>query len=125
MTRPSFVSTPRNLPSRIAASVAALAMTLFVLASSDALATQAESAAPNVTVKFAVDEAGKPADAPALYARLKTAARQVCRVGDEKLGLREYSSARRCYQEALARAVHAVDLPLVTSLHTAELRNLG
>jgi UrcA family protein len=99
----------------------------FAIAAAGILATNA-SAEPRteivrkVTVNFAELDLDKPAGAKKLYKRLRNAAESVC---GGRQTIRQYRSAKRCYDEALAQAVIDVNKPLLTQLHGVELERLA
>jgi UrcA family protein len=75
-----------------------------------------------VTVNFAELNIDKPAGAKKLYKRLRYAAESVC---GGRQTVRQYRSAKRCYDEALAQAVIDVNKPLLSELHGVELERLA
>jgi UrcA family protein len=74
---------------------------------------------PSVTVRYADLNLNTPAGVEALYARLRTAARSVCEVG-ERRALNEAMVSKDCYRDVLAAAVTNANLPTLTALHRTE-----
>jgi UrcA family protein len=95
-----------------------LLLVAAVLAS--ALTAQAAAAYPRETQTLSVSTRGvdldNRADAARFYQRLKFAASTVCDSRMADLGAR--LSDQRCAKDALDRAVHDVNAPLVTAMHT-------
>ena len=79
---------------------------------------------PSVTVWYADLDLNTPAGIDELYARLRTAARSVCNVG-ERRSLAEAMAAKSCYAEVLGTAVDDAKLPTLTALHRAESGRAG
>ena len=71
------------------------------------------------TVNFADLDLSHGAGVAALYARIRTAAREVCGQPDTRQ-LQAYMSSRRCTEQAVARAVHDANAPRLISYHLAK-----
>ena len=69
-------------------------------------------------VRYADLDLSSQAGAASLYARIAAAAREVCPVMVERQ-LASIGRARRCTEDAVARAVEDVNVAAVTSLHFA------
>ena len=84
-------------------------------------ARSAERAAeiPSVTVRYADLNLNTADGVEALYARLRTAAREVCNVG-ERRPLNEAIAAKTCYRQVLAAAVDNVKSLTLSALHRSE-----
>ncbi len=75
---------------------------------------------PQRTVSFSDLDVSRSAGAAVLYSRIKSAAAQVC----DQHGVRSLeavTSSRRCVDQAIGRAVTAVDVPALTSLYRAKI----
>jgi UrcA family protein len=81
-----------------------------------ALAWSATPDTRSVTVSYRDLDLSTPAGARTLYARIQSAARQVC--GYEEADLIEQSIWRSCYDSAVSDAVGKVNSPLLTAVHT-------
>jgi UrcA family protein len=88
------------------------------LASIGAPALAEPDAPQSVTIRYGDLDLSQPADASALYARIRSAARQVCAAADAPGAARrvEWSACRR---EAAERAVTALGSEAVARLHAA------
>jgi UrcA family protein len=71
---------------------------------------------PSVTVRYADLNLNSAAGVDALYARLRTAAREVCNVR-ETHGLVQAIESRKCYRHALGAAVDRVNALAPDALH--------
>ncbi len=74
---------------------------------------------PQRTVSFSDLDLSHSAGAAVLYSRINGAAAQVC----DQHGVRSleaFTTARRCIDQAIARAVAEVDVPALTSLYRAK-----
>ena len=65
-------------------------------------------------VSYADLDLTRPAGVRELYHRIRYAARNVCETSYDRLGL-----DRRCFEQAIARAVAEVGAPLLTTRHLA------
>jgi UrcA family protein len=74
---------------------------------------------PSITVRYADLNLNTVAGVEALYARLRTAARSVCHVG-ERRALVEAMASKDCYRDVLAAAVTNANLPTLTALHRTQ-----
>lgn len=84
-----------------------------------AMNVHAEETFPQLTINYTDLDLSKQADAKTLYARLRTAARSVCR-GLEGKELRHIRQQRACHAQALADAVASVDHANVTALYRSD-----
>jgi UrcA family protein len=84
-------------------------------------AQDAERAAakPSVTVRYADLNLNTSAGLDALYARLRSAARGVCNVGEGR-ALVDAMAAKSCYRQTLDTAVDNMKSPPLSALHRAE-----
>jgi UrcA family protein len=78
--------------------------------------------APSVSVVYSQKDLTSTHGVQTLYARLKSAARQVCPEVEVR-DLKRAVPARLCYEAALARAVEGVRRPELTSLHVQSARH--
>jgi UrcA family protein len=107
-----------NLTQKIAASGALALSLLFAAASAGAADRTATSS--DIAVKFSQEQVNSPADAEALYKKLRAAARSVCDAdagGHRTLEVR--SRVDRCVKGVLADAVSKINQPLLTSVYEA------
>jgi UrcA family protein len=79
---------------------------------------------PSVTVWYADLDLNTAAGIDELYARLRTASRTVCNVG-ERRSLAEAMAAKSCYARVLGTAVDDAKLPTLNALHRAESGRAG
>jgi UrcA family protein len=86
--------------------------------------TERAAELPSATVRYADLNLNTRAGVQALYARLRTASRSVCGVG-ERRALVETIAAKTCYREVLANAVTNAKLPTLTALHRTESGRTG
>jgi UrcA family protein len=82
----------------------------------------AASAAAQDRVAIEYTDIATSSDADALYHRIRNAAEAVC-PQDPVLGLHGHSVSRKCQRNAVAKAVEAVDSPLLTARHHGEMGN--
>jgi UrcA family protein len=73
----------------------------------------------SVTVRYVDLDLNTPAGVEELYARLRTASRSVCNVG-ERQSLVQAMAAKSCYTQVLGAAVDEAKLPTLTALHHAD-----
>lgn len=71
-----------------------------------------------VTIRYDELDLAKQQGVEALYIRIGSAARRVCRA-DASLRLRDRANSGACYQDAIGRAVKQVNLPTLTAVHRA------
>jgi UrcA family protein len=108
---------------RTSAALAALTACLLTGAGA-AHASAAVDAAPAVTVRYADLNIGTEQGADALYARIVSAARQVCL--RQRLDLRDLHGlelAKACEAQAIAQAVRDVHSPRLAALYGARQRH--
>jgi len=74
------------------------------------------------TVNFADLDLTRAAGAEALYARIRSAARQVCAPSFANWELKSLETTRPCIDQAITRAVADVNAPLLTSYYMARSR---
>ncbi|MDB6043877.1 MAG: hypothetical protein JWM63_2428 [Gammaproteobacteria bacterium] len=91
--------------------------------SSVAVAIEQDEAPPARTVDFADLNLSSSAGAAVLYARIKSAAAQVCEPVNAR-ALESFLSAKRCTEQSIARAVAYVNAPALTNLHLAKKRTI-
>jgi UrcA family protein len=98
-----------------------------VLASHDSVAGAGESyyEAPQRLVKFADLDVTRTPGAASLYARITTAAQDVCQTPFNSRDQVLTSVARKCQQRAIERAVTDVNLPVLTSYHLMKTKSGG
>jgi UrcA family protein len=77
---------------------------------------QTSDAAPSVTVKYADLNIGSRADAQVLLKRIEAAANTACGGAPDIRRLDQWTSFRACRRSAVARAVAAVESPMLTAL---------
>ncbi len=75
---------------------------------------EAAAQMPSVTVSYADLNLNTPAGVEALYARLRTASRSVCEVGQRR-ALADVMASRSCYRQVLATAVSSANVPTLTA----------
>jgi UrcA family protein len=85
----------------------------------NAQAAEPAAEAPSVTVRYTDLDLNTPAGVEALYARLRTASRSVCKVGEAR-ALIDAMAAKSCYRQVLGAAVDDAKLPTLTALHRVE-----
>jgi UrcA family protein len=110
---------PRHLNMKTAIPCALLVMLLSSLSAAAAAVESGEVATRRVS--FADLDLTRSAGAAVLYARIKSAAAEVC----EPINVREVASVMRshgCAQQAIARAVADVNAPALTSYYLAKRR---
>jgi UrcA family protein len=82
---------------------------------------RAAEPAPSVTVAYSDLNLGSAEGANALYARIVSAARQVCGADEVDIrNLRSLADERTCESDAIAQAVHAVHSPSLAALGTRQ-----
>lgn len=109
---------------RTSAALAALAACLLVGASGAAQAAVPADAFPTVTVRYGDLNLGNEQGTSALYARIVSAARQVCFTSQvDYRDLTAFSLAKACERRAIAQAVHAVNSPRLAALYSTRLRH--
>ncbi|HYM28817.1 MAG TPA: UrcA family protein [Steroidobacteraceae bacterium] len=86
--------------------ITALSACVLMLPALSHAATPAGAAA--VTVRYADLNLGTAAGNSALYARLVSAARQVCGAGGDIRNLGQLAATQACQREAIANAVYSV-----------------
>ena len=74
---------------------------------------QISDAAPSVTVKYGDLNIGSPGGAQVLLSRIETAAKTVCGGAPDTRQLSQWASFETCRRSAVARAVVAVDSPML------------
>lgn len=73
----------------------------------------------SVTIRYDELDLAKQQGVEALYVRIGSAARRVCRA-DSSSSLQDRANSGNCYQDAIARAVEQVNLPTLTAIHVAK-----
>jgi UrcA family protein len=86
--------------------------------------TEAAAQIPSVTVSYSDLNLTTAAGVDALYARLRTASRSVCNVGEGR-ALVELVASRTCYRQVLETAVSDAKLPTLTARHRIESAREG
>jgi len=103
---------------KISAATGALAMTALLFGATIAGAADQTGTSGDVTVKIPQDAINNPADAEAVYGKLRVAAGQVCGMGVSGFQTMEVRNRnKKCYEKVLADAVAKINQPLLTSLH--------
>ena len=97
------------------APVLCLAAAAALSCATPGLAQTAESV-PTVSVKYGDLDVGSRTGAQALLKRIETAAGAVCGGAPDIRQLSQLASFQTCRRSAVARAVVAVDLPMLTAL---------
>jgi UrcA family protein len=105
--------TMSSAPIKIAA---ALAACLAVAAVANA------ESAPAVRVSYADLNLSTPQGSRALYARIESAANEVCRAEDIR-DLQAMAARRSCRADAIEQAVRAVGSPTLAALYAGEVRH--
>lgn len=105
----------------------AAAMLLGTLAALSSAAWSGETSAAageprSIDVSYADLDLAHPAGALALYARLKTAARQLCAYDYTPIDLFQRVARKDCYDRTLDDAVQGVDSAPLKGLHAANPR---
>jgi UrcA family protein len=96
-------------------------VTVFGIACSTAIAgVESSIVPPSVTVKYADLDVHSDQGASMLYARLRSASRQVC-ANFEGRTLRQRTALKNCFQQALAKAVTNLNVERLTALHQRKL----
>ena len=90
-----------------------------ILATGLAHATASDEARHTVEVRYAKQELSTRQGVRDVYARLKSAARQVCPDIDAR-DLGRAAKARACYQEALSDAVSRISQPALNLVHARQ-----
>ena len=107
---------------RRTAALSALGALLIVGASGTAYADDPADAAP--TVKVSYGDLASAQGNSMLYARIVSAARQVCNSQDVDIrDLQRFSAAQACEANAIAQAVSAAHSPQLAALNSAHLRH--
>jgi UrcA family protein len=89
------------------------------LAVNQASAAPSDDAPRSVVVRYSDLDLAKPQDARTLYARIQTAARVAC--GDvETADLARFARFHNCINDAVTKAVSAVNMQQVTAIHEAQ-----
>jgi UrcA family protein len=97
-------------------SVLSRALLLVMLGSVTAMADAAVDDAPaQRTVRFADLDLARSADVAVLYRRIRSAANAVCEPRRPR-SLGSLARTRQCLDQAIARGVATVNLPLLTSM---------
>jgi UrcA family protein len=91
------------------AAAATLSWTAPVLA-------QTSDTVPSVSVKYGDLDIGSPAGARVLLERIETAANTACGAAPDIRQLHQWASFEACRGSAVARAVAAVDSPMLTAM---------
>ncbi len=106
----------RKLAGRSAAAMLALTACVGVLSTASAATPDAD--VPMATVRYGDLNLSTDAGAKTLYARISTAARQVC-PSVESRDLSHLSAAHACQRAAIDRAVHSVNSPHLAAAYAA------
>lgn len=108
---------------RSTAALAALTACLLLGAAGAAHAVQPADAAPTVRVSYGDLNLASEQGNSTLYARIVSAARTVCGVGEVDIrDLHALASARSCEAHAIAQAVSDVPSPKLAALYSSRLR---
>lgn len=106
------------------AALAALSACLLLGAAGAAHAGQSADAAPSVRIAYGDLNLTSEQGSSALYARIVSAAREVCRVGDVDIrDLGALAAARACESHAIAQAVSDVHSSKLAAIYSARLRH--
>jgi UrcA family protein len=103
---------------KISAATGALVMTTLLFGATGAGAADQTQTGSDITVKIPQDAINSPADAEAVYSKLRVAASSVCGLGAAGFQTMEVRTRnKKCYEKVLADAVAKVNQPLLTALH--------
>lgn len=109
---------------RSTAALAALTACLLLGAAGAAHAVQPADAAPTVRVAYGDLNLASEQGNSTLYARIVSAARAVCGIGDVDIrDLRGLATARACESHAIAQAVSDVHSAKLAAIYSARLRH--
>jgi UrcA family protein len=103
---------------KISAAAGALMMSALLFGTSAAGAADQTGTGSDITVKISQDAIDSPAQAEAVYGKLRAAAGSVCGMGVAGFQTMEVRNRnRKCYEKVLADAVAKINQPLLTALH--------
>jgi UrcA family protein len=109
---------------RTAAALSALTACLVLGTSASAHAAAPTDEAPFLTVAYSDLNLATEQGTKALYARIVSAARQVCGAGSVDIrDLRANALVKACETRAVAAAVHHVNSPRLAAIYAAHLRH--
>jgi UrcA family protein len=83
------------------------------------LAGLAAAESPNQRVESRDLDLSRFADVEALYGRIRSAARSVCRADRASWDVKRVLHARLCVEDAIESAIAQADQPLLTTVHRA------
>ena len=104
---------------RYAPVVAAFGMLTTGAFAANAQRAEAAAQMPSVAVSYEDLNLNTSAGVDALYARLRSASRSVCDVGQRR-ALADVMVSRSCYRQVLETAVGNANLPTLTARHRIE-----
>jgi UrcA family protein len=90
------------------------------------MTTSAHATAPlarSVTVSYARDELSQPEAVKSLYARIRTAAWEVCEPDSPELA--RHLIFKNCFENAIDDAVQKVDASSLTELHRGKMQRVA
>ncbi len=108
-----------KLIGRHASALAAFGMLTSGGFAANAQRVEATAQMPSVTVSYEDLNLTTSAGVDALYARLRSASRSVCNVGQRR-ALVDVMESRSCYRQVLETAVGNANLPTLTARHRIE-----
>jgi len=103
---------------KISAATVALMLSALLLGATSAGAADQKGTGSDITVRIPQDAIDSPADAEAVYGKLRAAAGSVCGMGVAGFQTMEVRNRnKKCYEKVLADAVAKINQPLLTALH--------
>lgn len=105
----------RTSNTQTAAVLGAMAALLIGIAMVPAASAAPIDETPSLVVQYDPQNLATDSGARAVYAKIASAARQVC-PGDSSRDLRAIFDARKCRQEAIARAVNQIHQPRLVEI---------
>ena len=104
---------------RYAPAVAAFGVLMSGSFAANSQTAEAAAQMPSVTVSYGDLNLHTSAGVDALYARLRSASRSVCNVGQRR-ALGDVMESRSCYRQVLETAIGNANLPTLTARHRIE-----
>ena len=119
MSRTNSVSLLQHAFARFVAGAGAIALTVGLLAASDARAADLQTVriSETISVQYSAEELESTKGAESVYRKLKKAARSACGIDGGFLNLHEKTVAKQCVKDTLAEAVSKINRPMLSSLH--------
>ncbi len=104
---------------RYAPAVAAFGVLMSGSFAANSQSAEAAAQMPSVIVSYGDLNLHTSAGVDALYARLRSASRSVCKVGQRR-ALGDVMESRSCYRQVLETAIGNANLPTLTARHRIE-----